>query len=145
MLAAVLALARAHPAFAHEATFPSTVTIHFYDAANPNSGPSRCGDPTGLTDCFYGHVGSNFAPCTRHRVIAVYDRDSAPPMKVDTAPVLVGEGVSDAAGRWVVLADNPGTHTFFAVAKRRTITRPGHTHLCRRALSPDLKVTADFG
>ena len=60
-------------------------------------------------------------------------------------PELIGETTSDADGRWIVRVDNPGTHKFFAKVPARTISKPGHTHVCRRAVSDDLKVKSDFG
>jgi hypothetical protein len=147
-LAAVAVLLGGGAALAHEASFPSTATIHFYDAANPNSGPSKCDDPAETKDCFYGRIGSKLAACQRERTVEVYDRTPTPPMKVRAPTVeaaLVGQTTSDADGRWIVIVDNPGTHTFFAKAIKRTISRPGHTHVCRGAVSDDLKVRSDFG
>jgi hypothetical protein len=135
------------PAAAHEATFPSTVTIHFYDAANPSSGPSRCDDPTELKDCFYGHIGSSLPSCERHRTVKVFDRNPMPPMKgvARQRPALIGKAKTDQTGHWVLIVDNPGTHTFFARVTQRTIERPGHVHVCEPAVSDDLTVESDFG
>ena len=148
-LAGATALLATALAAAHEASFRSTATIHFYDAANPSSGPSKCDDPSENKDCFYGRVRSKRAACERDRTIQVFDRSPPSPMKARALggdpPALVGETTSDADGRWILIVDNPGTHTFFARVSRRPIPRPGHTHVCRRAVSDDLKVNSDFG
>jgi len=149
-LAGVAVFVGAGLATAHEMSYPSTVTIRFYDAADPNSGASRCDDPTGHEDCFYGRVRSAQAACQRHRTVRVFDRNPTPPMRAradhaGTQPELVGKTRSDADGRWIVVVDNPGTHTFFARAARRTISRRGHAHRCRRAVSDDLTVKSDYG
>jgi hypothetical protein len=144
---AVLALG-AGVAAAHEARFPSSATIHFYDAAAPGSGPSKCEDPTDHDDCFYGRVDSPATKCQANRTVKVFDRNPTPPMRspsAGTEPELVGQATSDSDGRWIVLVDNPGTHKFFARVTRRVISTPGHTHVCRAAVSDDLEVQSDFG
>jgi hypothetical protein len=147
-LGGVVVALGAGPAAAHDASFPSTITIHFYDAAAPGSGPSKCDDPSNHADCFYGRVNSTLAACQRDRSVKVFDRNPTPPMKAraaGTQPELIGQAISDPEGRWIVIVDNPGTHKFFAKVSRRTISRPGHTHVCKRAVSDDLKVDSDFG
>jgi len=138
----------AGPAAGHDASFESAATIHFYDAAAPDSGPSKCDDPSNHDDCFYGRVNSTLAACERDRIVKVFDRNPTPPMKsrvAGTQPEPIGQAISDADGRWIVIVDNPGTHKFFAKVFRRTISKPGHTHVCQRAASDDLKVESDFG
>jgi len=136
-------------ATAHDASYRTSVSIHFYDAAAPGSGVSKCDDPTNHHDCFYGRVSSKLSACQPGRVVKVFDRNPTPPMRAPAGradpPELIGETTSDAEGHWIVIADDPGTHKFFAKVPRRTIVKPGHTHVCRRAVSDDLKVESDFG
>jgi hypothetical protein len=136
-------------ATAHDASFRTSVTIHFYDAAAPGAGDSKCDDPSQHDDCFYGRVSSKPAACEADRVVRVFDRNPTPPMRAQAGatvePELIGETTSDADGRWIVVVDNPGTHKFFAKVPALTISKPGHTHVCRRTVSDDLKVKSDFG
>lgn len=130
---------------AHDASFGSEVSIHFYDSAAPDPGPSRCGDAKG-PDCFYGRVSSSRSACERGRAVKVFRKlDAPPPGRLQAAyDQLVGTAITDGDGRWVVATNDPGSNEYFARVSRRTIERAGHTHVCRAAES-QVRFFEDWG
>ena len=129
---------------AHEAVFKSAISIDFYDKAAPGAGASQCGDTAG-PDCFFGQVTSAHAVCERRREVRVFKvLEGPPPGKRGAFNQLVGSATTGSDGDWVVPVNDPGSGDYFARAARRTIERPGHVHVCRRATST-VRHFSDFG
>jgi len=102
----------------HTARFDSTVTAKF----DKN------------TNAFDGAVASAKRGCVTNRAVTV--RLRAP----DGSTTAVGTDATDAAGAWVI-ASAPAAGTYFAEAAKKVLRKNSkHRHICRVAVSKDVKV-----
>ena len=151
---AALALGAVAAASAHDASYPTTVTAHFFDEAAPDGAPTskdpaNCNNTaSGDDDCFYGQVKSDLSACQRYRTVKVYGPEPPAPQKRAVAdpafPHLWGKTQSRRDGSWKLKVPNPEPGNYRAEVTRRTITRTGHTHVCGHAISDPVQVTG-FG
>jgi hypothetical protein len=122
LLACSAAAVWAVVAGAHTAGFNSHVTTGFqrgHQQAN---------------DTFSGTVISGKPLCEQHRRVAVQ-------RSVDGPDPLVGADFTNANGQWAVQVHDAPAGTYYARATRKVLVRsPGHLHVCRPAISNEVKV-----
>lgn len=118
---AALAAALAAPAAAHNATFPTTVTIEFVDQAGP--------------DVFQGDVGSTNGNCDQNRLVRLYRSVPGPDQVLDFDR-------SEDDGSWDVdVEGDPAPGRYYARAVTRQLQPPGgHVHTCATATSAVIPV-----
>ena len=111
----------------HRAKFDSTVTAKFKKAGNP---------PYAEPATFDGTVDSVKPRCERNRTVNVRLRAA------DGSSTVVATDLTDSAGAWVIqLTTDPTPGTYFAEATRKVLRKnPNHRHICRKAVSKDVKV-----
>ena len=104
----------------HTARYDSTVTAKF----DKN------------TDAFDGAVASTKRRCVKNREVTVRLRAT------DGSTTAVGTEATDAAGDWVIQpASAPAAGTYFAEAAKKVLRKNSkHRHICRVAVSKDVKV-----
>lgn len=113
-------------ATAHKVKIDTTVTAKF-NKPNPK-------DPY-ATGNFDGSVNSNKARCEKNRKVTLRQRAA------DGSSVAVGTDFTDANGDWVIAPSSAGPGTYFAkVAKKVLRKNKKHRHICRKAVSKDVKV-----
>ena len=109
-------------AAAHTARYDSTVTIAFQRGHH------------GETDDFSGKVVSVKSRCERQRTVAVKKR-------VDGADPLIGADVTNKDGEWELEVASTPAGTYYARARRKVLRKSdNHLHVCKAAVSHDLKV-----
>lgn len=110
----------------HKARFDTTVTAKF-NKPNPK-------DPY-ATGNFDGTVNSKKPRCAKNRAVTLRMRAA------DGSSTVVGTDLTDANGAWVIAPSTaaPGTY-FAAVAKKVLRKNTKHRHVCKKAVSNDLKV-----
>lgn len=119
--AAVLPLAAATPAAAHDATFGATVKIiHFVDQEGQFFDP---------VDIFDGKLTSKKQACVTKRRVLLYRRQAGPDK-------LIGELRATSEGFWHLNIEDPGAGTYYARVQRKNIGPRGHRHICAAAVSP---------
>jgi hypothetical protein len=113
-------------ASAHTVRFDSSTTFRFTD--REGEGPT---DPDLEDDFFAGRITSLKPACERGRIVRVFREVVGAPDDLVTATS------SEADGSWSVLHEDPGAGTYYAKVLRKDISRAGHDHVCRPAVSQD--------
>jgi hypothetical protein len=125
--AAILSVIFVAGASAHTVRFDSAVTAQFMKAGK---------DPVTDPAAFSGTVTSVKPRCKRNRTVNVRQR------AVDGSSTVAATDVSDLVGTWFVLQTaDPAPGTYFAEAAKKVLRKSTkHRHICRKAVSGDLKV-----
>jgi hypothetical protein len=90
------------------------------------------------TDDFSGELSSSVASCERSRSITVYrETGDAPAPLTDTQ---VGTTATDADGTWSATVADASPDDYYAVAAKKVKKRPGHRHICKKAMSNEVTV-----
>jgi len=115
-------------ASAHTAAFSSEVTIAFRDRAQPEPNVQE-------GDNFNGRVTSPKPACVRNRMVNVF-------RVVEFEPdVFIGQDVTDADGRWILVFDDAPQGDYYARISNKTLRdTAAHDHSCVRDFSPTVPV-----
>jgi hypothetical protein len=111
---------------AHRVKFDSAVTAKY---AKPDKK-----DPYAKGG-FAGAVTSTKARCEKKRTVTLNLRAA------DGSTQVVGTDLTDAAGAWAILPATTAPGTYYAEVSKRVLRKSSkHRHVCRAAVSKDIKV-----
>jgi hypothetical protein len=126
-LAAIMSVVLVGGAAGHKVKFDSTVTAKFKKAGHdPYTQPAR----------FEGTVDSVKPRCVKNRTVNLRL------LATDGSSTVVASDVTDLNGAWLIQpASAPAAGTYFAEAAKKVLKKNSkHRHVCRAAVSKDLKV-----
>jgi hypothetical protein len=113
-------------ASAHIIKFDATITAKFHKPTPQH--PSTDGS-------FDGSVKSTNARCEENRKVLLLKRAA------DGSRTKVGTDLTDANGAWLIAPSSVADGTYFAMAPKVVLrNNPRHRHVCKKAVSNDVKV-----
>ena len=126
-LAAIMGVGLVGAAAGHKVKYDSTVTAKFKKAGHdPYTQPAR----------FEGTVDSEKLRCLKNRTVNLRL------LATDGSSTVVASDVTDLNGAWVIQpASAPAAGTYFAEAAKKVLKKNRkHRHVCRAAVSKEVKV-----
>ena len=126
-IAALTSVVLVAGAAGHRVKYDSTVTAKFKKAGHdPYTQPAR----------FDGAVSSEKPRCVKNRTVNLRL------LANDGSSSVVASDVTDSSGAWVIQpATAPAAGTYFAEATKKVLKKNSkHRHVCRAAVSKELKV-----